>query len=151
MVGTSIGIFLLDWNTSMGGKKIAPPFYLGMQYIPEKSLITIGDIGTISFFDSITGSLLSKIDSSSTYFDNPQIDPVNDNIFAIGGAEGVAIWDRSSVEEIHRFYGHYQDVTDLTFCGNSEILYSASKDKTIISWDVVKEKRLKTYTGFDVL
>jgi WD40 repeat protein len=147
LVGSSVGAFLLDWKTGEGPQIITERSdYVG--FSPDKSTITQIDYKFLSFYDTKTNMRTGPLINLKQRVYQPQVDPLNKDIFAVNSSNQVSIWDIGKKEEIHTFYGHYNDVNDLAFCGISQILFSASKDKTIIGWDVAKKNRLKTYTGF---
>ena len=48
----------------------------------------------------------------------------------------VQLWKVANGENIVTFEGHMNDITDLAFSPNSELLASASFDGTILLWDM---------------
>lgn len=48
----------------------------------------------------------------------------------------IHLWDMSTGENIHTFWGHASDVQDLAFSPNSNYLASGSFDGTVLLWDM---------------
>lgn len=59
----------------------------------------------------------------------------------------VRIWDSASGNLRNIFAGHIGKIYGLSFIGSGTILFSSSKDKTIIEWDLLRSEQRKTLEG----
>jgi WD40 repeat protein len=59
----------------------------------------------------------------------------------------VKVWDAQTGEEVHTLTGHAAAVTNVAFSRDSQILASASDDKTVKLWDAKTGKEIRTLAG----
>lgn len=70
----------------------------------------------------------------------------NQKFFCTGGVEGeVRIWEIRSKEMISHLKEHIQSITKVQLFSNDVHLLTTAKDKSILIWDLSKEKRIGSY------
>jgi WD40 repeat protein/serine/threonine protein kinase len=144
---------VLVWDTGTGELLWSKSVYEGitksLAFLNDGSQIITSDIrGTILFWDTETGEQIAHNFSNRDTGDITAMALSPDGqILALNIREqGVSLWDLQTVERIDEtLNGHSGVVNVLHFDHSGDILYSASVNGTVISWDVATGKQLEVF------
>ncbi|KAF2868588.1 WD40-repeat-containing domain protein [Massariosphaeria phaeospora] len=79
-----------------------------------------------------------------------RFDPTGQFIASGSGDRNILLWRSTGTCENHGILaGHKQAILDLRWSRDSKVLWSASADKTLASWDVQTGERLRRHFGHD--
>lgn len=84
-----------------------------------------------------------KVKVHSNVFRVPSVAFSSDGTWVAScGALEIHIWEVKTGKKVHKLLGHKQDVVDVAFGKNKNLLASAGDDKHLILWDVANEKAI---------
>lgn len=121
-------------------------------FLPNgKILASVDESGTIRFFRMPDGEVLCQFLGYASHdtihtVDNLTFSP-NGKVFATTIVDKIRIWRTADQSPIFTFDGHTDTIDSIAFSSNNRSLVSASHDKTIRLWDVVKGKCNSVLSG----
>lgn len=121
------------WKEQQGLTAYAP---LGLAYSPDARTLATLSVEGVRLFELATRRQRAHF--------QPKDYPTGAVHFSPGGrwlawiADGIAIhvWDLQRGEQLARFTGHDDAITDLVFTADERALVSASQDSTLLVWDL---------------
>lgn len=151
--GDDDGIKLMDTATNKVFRTLkSPPYTVGLAYDPENNFVaSLCADGTLIIWEITTGkalytmkSVFSKSACSPKTRTLPAWHPDGGSMLAVPStAGGIQLIERLSWEASDTLEGHSDHVNLLTFSKNGLYLASASKDGSLILWDVVNRAQMK--------
>jgi RNA polymerase sigma factor (sigma-70 family) len=96
--------------------------------------------GRVMLFETATGKLLHQVDiDDKESFRRLAFSPDSRRL-AAAGRWTARVWDVATGKELRRFEGHRGEITSVAFSPDGRRLATASKDSTVLVWDVAGEK-----------
>ena len=102
----------------------------------------------LTLFNLETGVLVFDIEANTRNRIAPAFSPDSRQL-AIANDSILTTWDTHSGQEIHKFIGHSDRITQVIFSPDGKILASASRDKTAKLWNPNTGKIINTFAGHD--
>lgn len=114
----------------------------------DQMFMTGWEDGHVRAHDNVTGELLWTLPDAHAQGGVTSIAVAHGaHFFATGGAEGmVRIWDMLKRQLVSTFKEHRNRVVGLTVLKDDLHVVSASRDRSIITWDLVRECRVHQQT-----
>jgi RNA polymerase sigma factor (sigma-70 family) len=94
-----------------------------------------GWFARVMLLETATGKLLQQADLDAEAF-GQVVFSADGKLLAAGGTWTVCVWDVETWKKIGRFEGHQGQINSLAFSPDGKRLASASKDSTMLIWDV---------------
>lgn len=140
---------IIQWNTRNLSYKVKTisekPIFAGALSPNKKSLLYISwnpnpfrYYKKASLFDFDSNKTLREI--NSTYNISSIKYSSDSRYLAMGGYNGILLWDTYHNKITSQYLGHSDYVMDIVFTSNNEFLISGGKDKKIIIWKINTEK-----------
>jgi WD40 repeat protein len=101
--------------------------------------------GQVMLLETATGKVLLREDLGAEPF-RPITFSDDGKFLASGGTWTIRVWDVATGKESRRFEGHLGQIKSLAFSPDGKRLASASRDSTVLVWDV-SPRRMPTETS----
>ena len=106
----------------------------------SRRLLTVGEDGNVILWDVSRPGFPSQVttlsDAHSTAVNTITLNETNE-LFATGDDAGrIVIWSLATLEPLQVIFAHTNWVFDLAFAPNSALIASASRDNSIVLWDI---------------
>lgn len=131
------GIHVIDWESKreLGSLHLTTAAIFDIQSIDNRILIADGE-GTITVVDSISLTMLNKVNASSQSARTIAIHQSRGE-FAVGYSDNtIRIFDLTSLTLKHEWQAHEKSVFTLRYSPDGNFLFSGSRDARFKVWDV---------------
>ncbi len=120
---------------------------ISAHFSPDAQIIAIGNMDTVSIWDSRNGSYLRTMASDRQSYEEPLFSPDGKYLAAFSYGKG-KVWDPSTGKLLYETEGHFDNINYMIFSPDSKYLVTGSEDRTSILRNIRTGKPVMTYRGY---